>query len=143
MDLRFRSPEHGWLSVELTGPGGVVTLDASDTPGDSLSMLADAVCDVVNGHPARGVTWFLEPEENLWTFRAVGDQVEIWVRPDSGLETCIARDSPSNIGWVVWRALRRLQTDAAWQQSAGRVWSHPFPHHSVASLHERLRRLTK
>jgi hypothetical protein len=142
LELRFGSPEHGWLHVELTGPGGVVAFDASDTPGDSVSMLADAACDIVNGYPARDVTWFLEPQEHLWVFRSAGDLIEIWASSDSSPETCIARDQPAHVGWIVWRALRRLEADAAWQQSAERVWSHPFPHRSVASLHERLQRLT-
>lgn len=114
-------------------------LDASDTPGDSLAMLADAACDIVNGYPARSVTWFLEPEEVVWTFRATSDGIELVSQSGRAAAVCIGRDTPAALGWAVWRALRGLEADPAWQGDASGVWSHPFPHRSVASLHERLR----
>ena len=106
--LRFGSPEHGWLSVELSGPGGEVTLEASDVPGDSLAMLADAACDVMNGYPARVVTWFLEPAEHTWRFHLARDLIEVWVQTDRGAATCIGKESPLDLCWAIWRALRRL-----------------------------------
>ena len=141
MGLRFDSPVHGWLDVELSGNGGVVARSVSDVPGDSLAMLADAACELVSGHTTRKVTWFLEPEEDCWSFRSEGSLAAVLVKSD-GVENRIGVEDPVTLCWTIWRALRRLQVDDAWQADRGHVWSHPFPHRSVDCLHDRLQRLT-
>src|SRR5262249_31351595 len=65
--LRFGTPAHGWLEATLAGPEGESTVIASDVPGDSLRMLADAARAVLDGHDGE-VTWFLEPAEEHWRF---------------------------------------------------------------------------
>ena len=39
----FGKPEHGWLSIQLGGPWGSHTIDASDVPCDSLLQLTESV----------------------------------------------------------------------------------------------------
>ena len=138
VSLRFGSPVHGWLDVELSGDGGAVARSVSDVPGDSLAMLADAACDIVSGYPPREVTWFLEPNEDCWRFRVEDGSVTVLVDSDQDVETRIGIEDPVALGWTIWRALRRLQVDEAWQVALERVWSHPFPHRSVDRLHELL-----
>jgi hypothetical protein len=139
--LEFGSPKHGWLDVAVSGPGGTVELDVSDVPGDSLRMLATAASNAVDGRGGGEVTWFLEPAEFRWTFRPSGEGVEIWVQGEREEERCIAGGATEAICAVVWRAMRRLEVDPAWNEADdGRVWSHPFPHREVEYLGEELRR---
>jgi len=142
VSLRFGSPLHGWLDVELSGDGGTVARSVSDVPGDSLAMLADAACDIVSGCPARDVTWFLEPDEDRWSFRSVDGGVAVLVSSDRGVETCFGNEKPVALCWTIWRALRRLQADEAWQGATEHVWSRPFPQRSVDHLRQRLVLLT-
>jgi len=138
ISLRFGSPVHGWLDVELSGDGATLARSVSDVPGDSLAMLADAACDIVSGYPAREVAWFLEPDEDRWSFRLEDGRVTVLVRSDRDVAILVGVADPVALGWTVWRALRRLQADDAWQGAPERVWSHPFPHRSVDRLHELL-----
>lgn len=139
--LEFGSPEHGWLDVSLSGPGGTVTLDVSDVPGDSLQMLAAAASNAIAGHGGGEVTWFLEPEERRWVLRPAAEGLAIWVQAEGGGERCIASGSIEAVCAVIWRAMRRLEVDPAWNEAGdGRVWSHPFPHREVEYLGEELRR---
>lgn len=141
IELRFGTPVHGWLDVELSGPGGRAFVDASDVPGDSLSMLACAVCAVVDGYPEGKVTWFLEPAEAIWIFRRVGDEIRVLVSMDGRDLEEIAAGKVEEIGLAVWRALRRLEVDPAWTDAdQDRVWSHPFPHKDTAQLGQKLGR---
>jgi hypothetical protein len=140
IELRFGSPVHGWLEVTLAGAGGKSSLDASDVPFDSLRILADVVRNVVDGRNGE-VPWSLEPAERTWRFAVDGDEVRVSVSEDSRPDRWLARGTVMEVGLVVWRALRRLEADPAWQ-SADRdvVWSHPFPHREVAALGEELGR---
>ena len=139
--LEFGSPKHGWLDVALSGPGGAVELDVSDVPADSLRMLAAAASNAIDGRGGSEVTWFLEPEEVRWSFRLATEGLAIWVQGEREDERCIARGSTEAICAVIWRAMRRLEVDAAWNAVGdGRVWSHPFPHREVEYLGEELRR---
>ncbi|MDO9022534.1 MAG: hypothetical protein Q8S73_19590 [Deltaproteobacteria bacterium] len=139
--IEFGSPEHGWLSVVLSGAGGTVTLAASDVPGNSLLMLATAACNVVDGRGAGEATWFLEPAEQRWLLRPTAEGLAILVQENDGDERCIATGPVGTVCGAIWRALRRLEVDPAWREAGdGRVWSHPFPHREVEHLGEELRR---
>lgn len=138
--LRFGTPAHGWLEATLVGPEGESTVDASDVPGDSLRMLADAVCAVLDGHDDE-VIWFLEPAEVTWRFTVEGGQVRVSVTEDRRVARTIGRGTAAEIGLSVWRGLRRLEADPAWRAAdPSEVWSHPFPRGEVAALGERLGR---
>jgi hypothetical protein len=139
--IEFGSPEHGWLDVALSGPGGTVTLDASDVPGDSLLMLATAASNAVDGRGGGEVTWFLEPAEQRWVLRPTAEGLSILVQEDGRDERCIATGPVRTICAAIWRALRRLEVDPKWRGAGdGRVWSHAFPHREVEHLGEELRR---
>lgn len=139
--LEFGSPEHGWLRVALSGPGGTVILDASDVPGDSLQMLAIAASNAFDDRAGGEVTWFLEPAEQRWEFRSTAEGLSLLVHEDSGKERCIATGPVYMVCSAVWGALRRLEADPAWREASdGRVWSHSFPHQEVAYLGAELRR---
>jgi hypothetical protein len=139
--LRFGTPVHGWLDVELSGPERDSVICASDVPGDSLSMLACAACALVEGHPAGTVTWFLEPTELTWTLRLVGDEIRVMESIDGVNSKTIAAGSPADVALTIWRALRRLEADPAWARvDSERVWSHPFPHEETAQLGYKLGR---
>lgn len=141
--LVLGSPEHGWLPVTLTGPGGEAVLAASDVPADSLQMLATAAANLLDGVGGeQDVTWFLEPVECRWIFRPDGERATVSVDYDGGTAALIAVGTVPEVCAVVWRALRRLEADPAWADPArgSRVWSHPFPHREVAQLGEALRR---
>lgn len=137
IELKFGSPEHGWLSVELSINGWRQELDVSDVPGDSLCMLATAALDLAARRDEARVEWFLEPVEATWAFRRVGDRVEVEVRTTSKAMAPVRLDAGTaeEVCLVIWRALRRLESDPVWTRAdADRVWSHPFPHREVAQL---------
>ncbi|MCE9577161.1 MAG: hypothetical protein K8W52_28695 [Deltaproteobacteria bacterium] len=138
--LRFGTPKHGWLEIALTGPEGESHDVVSDVPGDSLRDLALAASAVLGGVDAR-VTWFLEPDQLVWRFRPDGDRVRI--SAVSGTARSVATRRPTPIGalaarelaLLIWRALRRLASDPAWQASDPRTaWTHAFPHRDVDDL---------
>jgi hypothetical protein len=140
ISLRFGSPAHGWLEATITGPEGESTVDASDVPGDSLRMLADAASALLEGRDGE-VTWFLEPAEVRWRFAVEGAVVRISVLEERRAQRIVGRRSATEVALAIWRGLRRLETDPAWREAGdGRVWSHAFPHRAVTMLGERLGR---
>jgi hypothetical protein len=135
LELRFGSPSHGWLDVELARADDRMSLAVSDVPGDSLRMLAAAALDLATGRQEAHVVWFLEPIEAHWTFRRVEDRVEVRAAVAALGKTLTAAGRAEEILLVIWRALRRLEADPVWTNGrAARVWSHPFPHREVAQL---------
>jgi hypothetical protein len=133
--LSFGTPEHGWLSVKLRCGETEWALDVSDVPGDSLAMLASSVFQVVEEDATEAtVTWFLEPEEETWTFRRAGDvfSLDARTRKTGKNPIRIAQGSCEEICTPIWRALRRLQVDPAWSSSDS--WSQPFPTREVEAL---------
>jgi len=125
--LTFGTPEHGWLDVRLSGDGGDVHHDASDVPGDSIAMLADAACSVLDGAPEARVIWFLEPAEVTWTLtRDGGDLASIWVQDEHGPAQSIVHCEVRAMCQVIWRALRRLETNPVVVADLERhAWSNP------------------
>jgi hypothetical protein len=150
--LRFGTPEHGWLDVELTGPSGTSHLDASDVPADSLCKLACAALSMLEQREEARVKWFLEPAEVVWVFRRAGDEraaddeaheVLVFALNDRKERQPIGAGSPEEIALAIWRGFRRLEADAAWSSHATmqeRLWSHGFPTKEVAALGEKLGR---
>jgi hypothetical protein len=135
LELRFGPPHHGWLHVELADRERSVLLDVSDVPGDSLTMLAVAALDLVAGRREARVVWFLEPSEATWDFQREGDQVAVRATTQGAASVLLEGGTAEELALVIWRALRRLESDPAWSAvSDGRVWSHPFPHREVAQL---------
>ncbi|WP_437818327.1 hypothetical protein [Sorangium sp. So ce1078] len=143
LEIRFGSPEHGWLYVELRALTATRCLDVSDVPADSLSMLASAAAQVASGCDEASATWFLEPEEEEWVFRRTEAGVELSIRRRTGRgrtsETRLVSGTAEEVPLPIWRAFRRLRADPAWRErSEARVWSHEFPEREVASLGELL-----
>jgi hypothetical protein len=132
LTLRFGSPAHGWLDVELRGAEGVSSLDASDVPGDSLAMLARAARDLIVGAAPGEVVWFLEPEEVTWRFRRAGDHVEVRAEDSSRRPALIGVVATTTFAALVLEALRTLATDPAWRDAT--AWSQPFPTADVDAL---------
>lgn len=141
IELRFGTPAHGWLDVELSGAEGRSVISASDVPGDSLLMLTCAACALMDGYPPGEVTWFLEPTELTWTFRLIREEIRVMESIDGVNFRKIAVATAGEIALTIWRALRRLEADPAWAcPDSGRVWSHPFPHKETAQLGDKLGR---
>ncbi|WP_375765206.1 hypothetical protein NR798_26170 [Archangium gephyra] len=135
LELKFGSPHHGWLGVELADANSSVSLEVSDVPGDSLAMLAAAALDIATGQQEARVVWFLEPAEATWVFQRVGDRVQVRAIANGTPPALMVAGSAEEFSLVIWRALRHLESDPAWTHaSAARVWSHPFPHREVAQL---------
>jgi hypothetical protein len=135
LKLKFGSPHHGWLSVELADANRTVSLEVSDVPGDSLAMLAAATLDIATGRQEARVVWFLEPDEATWIFQRVGDRVEVRALAKGTPPALMEAGSAEELSLVIWRALRHLESDPAWTYAgAARVWAHPFPHREVAQL---------
>lgn len=141
LSLRFGSPSHGWLQVEMGDGRTSVTHDASDVPGDSLSMLATAGLDLLSGTNQALVEWFLEPDEASWEFHRDGDLVQVRVKESRKEAKVLTAGTVRDSALVIWRALRRLQFDPVWTAyDLDRVWSHPFPAAVVARLETALRK---
>ncbi len=139
--IEFGSPEAGWLAVSLLGDGGAVNLDASDVPGDSLLMLANAASNAIRGRAVSEVTWFLEPVEHRWMFQRTAGSLSIFVDEDGGDEQCIVTGPVEVVCAAIWRAFRMLEIDPAWRDgSISDGWSHVFPQREVGWLGEELRR---
>lgn len=133
--LSFGSPRHGWLPVELADVQRSVSLVVSDVPGDSLTMLAMAALDLASGRKEARVTWFLEPDKAAWVFRRVGGHVEVHAAGEGATTALIQGGPAEEVALVIWRALRRLQSDPAWTNaSVERVWAHSFPSREVTQL---------
>lgn len=136
LTLSFGTPEHGWLTVNLRCGDVERTLDVSDVPGDSLAMLADGVLQLVKGDASEvTIPWFLEPAEEIWTLRRLGDAflLDAQIVPGERKPILIAQGSREEICVPIWSALRQLQVDPAWS-SADHTWSHPFPASQVDAL---------
>jgi hypothetical protein len=144
LELKFGTPHHGWLGVELANADSSVSLEVSDVPGDSLTMLATAALDIATGRQEARVVWFLEPAEATWIFQRVGDRIEVRASAEGMQPALMEADSAEELSLVIWRALRRLESDPAWTHaSAAGVWLHPFPHREVAQLGAVLGRRSK
>jgi hypothetical protein len=145
--LRFGSPKHGWLPVELFVGEKSRVFDASDVPADSLKILADVVSRWYDGVAESSVTWFLEPDEEEWIIARRGESAQLTVKYRSASQTRTLEDHvldvlgpPSDICIPIWRALRALESDPAWAVSSpDRVWSSPFPTNSLAELTRRIK----
>jgi hypothetical protein len=153
LTLAFAVPEHGWLVVTLgrRGPGGAAPeerrVDASDVPCDSLDQLAVAMCRLLDGAAEAEMEWSLEPAYEVWRFRvepgAGADEAPVHVDvgvPPAKLHT-FAVVPRRALALLVWRALRRLQQEPAWQSpGASDLWSWPFPAGPVRALGAKLGR---
>ena len=134
--LRFGRPERGWLDVVLSGPEGSSEVDASDVPADSLAMLVNAGLDLALGRDGiREVVWFLEPAEVSWSFARHGADIRVSSSMDGGPETPIGTGNARELGFLIWRAMRRDESEGSWATD----WDHAFPHREVALLGESLR----
>ncbi len=137
--LSFGSPAHGWMVVTLgRAEGDARQVDASDVPCDSLTLLLGAMHALLGGAAVAEMEWSLEPAYEQWRFvaEASGELVrwEVGI-PPAKLET-FARAPRRELVTTVWRALRRLETDAAWSSSD--AWSWPFPSADLRALGEKL-----
>jgi hypothetical protein len=142
LSLTFGSPEHGWLSVELSCADISQSLDVSDVPADSLQQLACAALRLADGWPSPlDVIWCLEPVEIVWRFASVAETTTLSIQQaHNGPFIKVTQARTTDLLLVVWRALRRLEVDPAWREpDQGLVWSHPFPSEEVAALGARLR----
>jgi hypothetical protein len=145
INLKFGSPDHGWLIVELSCNQNKRTLDVSDVPPDSLCMLATAVLRLVEGKSTEVlVEWSLEPDYETWILRRSGDAYELDIRapgPDNKIFR-FAEGGIVEICFPILRALKSLAADPVWcAPTADLAWSNPFPAQVVAALSESLKSL--
>lgn len=126
MILRFDTPEHGWMRVQVND----FALDVSDVPCDSLTHLTKILARLLSGSITESVDWSLEPEYARWIFNRSGDQLE-W-RMQETLESeaiLIERGSLIEIADQIIVALSDLQNNPCWsvEDSESEAWSWPFP----------------
>jgi hypothetical protein len=135
LELRFGSPEHGWLVVEVKAQGFEEAFDVSDVPMDSLAILANVALDLLRGVPDGEVPWSLEPSEWRWLFRVENGELRWWTQLNRAPKRRVTKGDVRSVGFVIWRALRRLAADPAWARAPNEhIWSHGFPHREVDAL---------
>lgn len=158
LTFRFRPPEHGWLDVRLEcaredGSTEVHEVVASDVPCDSLEMLVDAICALLDGALEARMEWSLEPSYEVWSFSRdeTSGAIRVLVgspptsrtgrapleRPSRAFATTERR----SLALGVWRGMRSLESDPIWRSDAAETaWSFPFPESALRRLGERLGR---
>jgi len=136
MNLRFDTPKHGWMRVQVED----IELNVSDVPCDSLLHLTSVIARVMSGSPSESVEWSLEPEYAKWLFDRSGDELEFRVEADSrSVATLVERGSVEHILDQIISALSDLQVNPCWSQdgSGTRIWSWPFPSTELKRLKEK------
>ncbi len=120
-------------------------VDASDVPCDSLAMLANAAAARCDRVPEASMEWSLEPAYEVWTFRRTRNDgnakllVGVHPRQSVTFATVPCRE----LSLVVWRALRRLESDPVWRAPPDEMlsaWSWPFPSAETLALGKKLGR---
>jgi hypothetical protein len=133
--LGFASPKHGWMNVVLADDDYRMDVSVSDVPLDSLRMLAMATLAILEGRPQSQVMWSLEPMNAPWVFQREGGRVQIHAVFGDRASVVMYASAPTEFALVVWRALRRLESDPVWARAAvDGAWKHPFPHREVSQL---------
>ncbi len=136
--VRFGPASNGWLPVGIETATEHVSFVASYIPEDSLLTLIDALRGVLASDGAATVTWFPEPAEYAWIFTRSGPEACLTIRafpdhgrtPDAGRTVLTVQADRQGLVRSVWRALRRLETQADFAQQ----WQRPFPHDALAQL---------
>ena len=134
--MRFGTPEHGWLDVEVSTPEWRVSRSVSDVPCDSLAHLVEALLLLATGVRSARVEWSLEPAYWHWSFEVEGHEVLVAVSGSSG-QGERARLPLGPTLRVFCRSLLRLRSDPAWsREDASLTWSWPFPSDGLDRLRE-------
>jgi hypothetical protein len=132
----------GMGSMEVALRSGLDQQDcsfvASYIPYDSVFELVVGLIAIVRGEGSAVARWNTEPIEYDMELSAVGDQAGIVVaqyiahsRQQSARQQLFEfRGSRRAVIQPFWRALRRLESDPAYEQ----VWSRPFPSRDLRQL---------
>lgn len=140
LQVVFGAPSNGWIQLQLTS-GTLNLIEPFSHIYPSLRDLCSALCDVLNGVPARTVTFLLEPAElELILTDAPQRLLRMTVReyPDrrrTRRATVVFEHHGASLSVVLtfWRALRRLESllpDDRFEQS----FRASFPRSEMAAL---------
>lgn len=139
-DFKIGQPAHGWCCITLRSHDKKLEIDASDVPGDSLEMLARAVCLLNEGRNAEAV-FFLEPVEYSMNFsNSKGNTLlEVIDKGPNGFNKngqvlFQAKVPTKKVSHRIWKAFKDAQS-----KFSENNWSNPFP----SSLVERAGQLIK
>lgn len=72
-NFKIGIPEHGWSEISIGFGSDLISFHASDVPADSLEMLANSICRILEGRDSETI-FFLEPIEYLLEFKISGSK---------------------------------------------------------------------
>jgi len=141
LNIKFGTPEHGWMVIDLSSLSDQISSTVSDVPCDSLYELVRALVKLEEGSSEEAVEWSLEPEYVQWVFRRSGCEIEFSViNPDSSTPVFIYKNKASKLIHRFYKSLKDLETNPVWQELdvAERIWSWAFPSSLLSTLKQKI-----
>ena len=143
--VSLESPQHGFMSLRLSGPTESFVAVVSHEPYDSLPALIQALSAALSGEGEVNVRWNSEPEEYDFNFAADDDSLLLTIvrYPDHRRlhETSSIvfrfRGSKLDVCFPFWKELRDLQTRTV-QDEFHRQWRREFPERELEELSSKM-----
>lgn len=144
----MESPQHGFMSLRLSGDHESFVAVVSHEPYDSLRDLIKALCAALSGDSDIIIKWNSEPEEFDFKLAAHGETVELEIirYPDhrrlneSASLVFSFRGTKLEAGLPFWKELRDLHRRTR-QDEFARQWRREFPEGEMQELTKRIRSL--
>jgi hypothetical protein len=148
--VSLESPQHGFMSLRLSGGGESFVAVVSHAPYDSLRDLIEALCGVLAGDTETTVKWNGEPEEYDFRLTSHGESVRLDIvhYPDHRRLAATSgnvfsfRGSRLEVCLPFWKELRGLRRRIA-QDEFDRQWRREFPEREMQELTKRIRSLKR
>lgn len=86
LSIKFGTPEHGWLSVDIISGDYNLCFDASDVPANPLEQLCNVILDLKSDKKAE-VWWHLEPASVFFEFKMLDNNFQLTIMTADGHET--------------------------------------------------------
>jgi hypothetical protein len=136
--IRFETPQHGWLPIELLVADQRLMFHASDVAPNFLEGLVVALDAFLDGQVST-VEIFEEPALHELTFTTKSGKGLLQIKLD-GVLTPIEFEEPKvEIALTCWRALRELEGRVE-QKAFDEHWL-GFPNKQVAALGQKIKKL--
>jgi hypothetical protein len=141
LNIKFGSPEHGWMEIVLSSSSTEIVKNVSDVPCNSLYGLVIALLRLTEGSSEEIVEWSLEPEYMEWIFQKNGHDIEFIVKvPSDSIPVFVYKCEASKLIHRFYKSLGDLETIPVWEQpdSTERIWSWEFPNSLLATLKQKI-----
>ena len=148
--VSLESPQHGFMSLRISGGEESFVAVVCRAPYDSLRDLIKALCDVLKGAGDRLIKWNGEPEEFDFKLTAQEDSLKLDIirypdhrrSPETSSAVFSFRGSSLDVCWPFWKELRDLQRRTT-QDEFDRQWKREFPEKEMQELTKEIRSLKR